>query len=229
MTTAVLRRRTDPLHGIFVAACRATWAGAPLALAASIVSALALLPVGVTVVAAVPVPWVVLTLPCLVAITGAYRVWADLAVNGTTSWRELARVDPILALITWCLWIVIALLVGSSDPGVVAACVVGAVGALVLPLTFAYGAVRDRHGIAAVRGGLVLAARRPDLAVTLAAMTVIAGFAVVVSAGSLVLCAPALVAVFSCLAVEAELHRFDDVAPLNGAATSPTHAVEDQP
>jgi hypothetical protein len=38
-------------------------------------------------------------------------------------------------------------------------------------------------------------------------MTVIAGFAIIITAGSLVLCGPGLVAVFACVAVTADLRR----------------------
>ena len=209
----MLHRRADPIHGTFLAACRATWAGAPLVVAVSVVWALSALPGAAAAVAAVPVPWVVLTLPWLLATTGAYRVWAGPAVGNEISWREVTRLAPVLALVTWCFGMAIEGLTGVGDAGVVAACVVGAVGALVVPLAFAYGAVRDRHGIAAVRGGLVLATLRPDLAVTLLAMIVIAGFVMLISAGSLILCVPALVAVFSCLAVAAELRRIDVAVP----------------
>lgn len=206
------RRRTESIHGTFAAACRATWAGAPVVVVVSVVWTLAAAPIAAAVVVGLPVPWVLLTLPLLLVSTGAYRVWADLAAGRTPGLRQLARTDPGLALLTWGFGLVVALLLGLGDPGVVAASVTGAVGALILPLAFAYGAVRGRPGVAAVHGGLVLAALRPDLAVTLAALTVIAAFAIVASAGSLVLCVPALVAIFSCVAVADELQRIGAVA-----------------
>jgi hypothetical protein len=199
--------RIEPVHASFLAACRATWADAPVVIAVSAVWALASLPVVIASIAALPIPWVLVSLPFMVVTTGVFRVWAAVAGGRSIEWRQLTRVDPGLAVVAWGLAVAIAYLLTLGDAGVVAACVLGAASTLVLPLAFAYGAVRDRRGRAALRGGLLLAMLHPDLALTLTAMTVLAGFAIVVSAGALVLCAPALIAVFACVAVIADLRR----------------------
>jgi len=200
-------RDAEPIHGTFLVATRATWAAAPMVVATSVVWALAAVPVVLAVVAGLPIPWVAVTLPFLLVTTGVFRVWAAVAAGSMTGWRRLTSIDPGLALIAWCLVLAMRAFLSQGDAGLVVSCGIGAFSALVLPLSFAYGAVRERRGAEALRGGLVLATLRPDLAVTLAAMIVLAGFVLVLSAGSLVLCVPALVAVFACAAVTAVLHR----------------------
>jgi hypothetical protein len=208
VTANAIPGRTEPVHRSFAAACRATWAGAPVVVGVSVVWVLAAVPVLVAGVAGLPVPLVALTLPFLVVTTGVVRVLAAVASERPVNWRQLASIDPVLALTAWGIAIAIERLLAMGDVDVVVACALGALGMLVMPLAFAYGATRDRRGIAAVRGGLVLAIVHPDLALTVAAMAVLAAFAVVVSAGALALCVPALVAVYACKGVAADLHRF---------------------
>lgn len=204
--------RTEPVHRSFAAACRATWAGAPVVVGASVVWALAAVPILVAAVVALPVPLVALALPLFVVTTGVLRVLAAVASGSPVRWRRLASIDPLLASLAWGIAILIERFLTMSDLGVALACGLGAMSVLVMPLAFAYGATRDRSGLAAVRGGLVLAIVHPDLALTLAAMAVLGGFAVVASAGALVLFVPALVAVYACEAVTADLHRLGVMA-----------------
>jgi hypothetical protein len=213
VSAGTLRRRKEPVHSTFIVACRATWDAAPVVVAISLVWGLTALPLIAGVVGAIPVPLILLTLPPLVVTTCAFQVWAAVANGGPIGRRQLTRLDPGLALIAWGIALTIEILLTSGDVGVVLACVVGALSALIMPLAFAYGAVRDRQGLAALRGGLVLAVIHPDLALTLAAMAVLVGFAIVISAGALVLCLPALVGVFACGAVAADLHRLGVMAP----------------
>jgi hypothetical protein len=186
----------------------------------SIAWALSALPVIMAWIGFLAVPWILVSLPFLVATTAMFNVAAAVADGTPVSRRALARIDPGLALLAWCLGLAIAFLLTQGDGGAVAASIIGAIGALTIPLALAYGAVRDRRGVAAMRGGLVLAILRPDLAITLSAMAVLAGFAVVVSAGALVLCAPALVVIFACTAVTRELERLGD----RGALSRPSDA-----
>ncbi len=216
MSVRSLSRRTEPIHRTFVAACQASWAAAPVVVVTSVVWTLAALPLVAAQIVALPMT------------TGVFRVWAAIANGDPIRWRQLTTIDPGLALVVWCLALAIRLLLTVGDVGVLAASTVGAVSVLVIPLAFAYGAVRDRNGRAAVRGGLVLATLRPDLAVTLGAMVVLAGFAIVVSAGALVLCVPALVAVFACRAVATDLQRLG-IAGVGGPSVSDSFVFEGQP
>jgi hypothetical protein len=97
-----------------------------------------------------------------------------------------------------------------------------------MPLAFAYGAVRGRPGGAALRGGLVLAILRPDLAITQSAMAVLAGFAVIASAGALILCMPALVIVFACMAVTRDLERLGSRDAPSGPSVAEPSSSEAQ-
>jgi hypothetical protein len=178
--------------------------------------ALATLPVVMAWIGALPVPWILVSLPFLVATTAMFGVSAAVADGTPFGWRVLAKIDPGLALMAWCLGLAIEFLLTLGDIGVVAASLIGAVGALTMPLALAYGAVRNRRGSAALRGGLVLAILRPDLAITLSAMAILAAFAVVVSAGALVLCVPALVIIFACMAVSRDLERLGVRGALGG-------------
>ena len=207
MSAGAPRRGAEPIHRTFVAACRATWAAAPILVAVSGCWALTTVPVVIAWIGALPVPWILVSLPFLVATTAMFGVSAAVADGSPVGRHVLSRTDPGLALVAWCLGLAIEFLLTVGDAGVVAASAIGAVGTLTMPLAFAYGAVRDRRGSAALRGGLVLAILRPDLAITLSAMAVLAGFAVIASAGALVLCMPALVMVFACMAVTRDLER----------------------
>jgi hypothetical protein len=203
----------EPTHRTFVAACRATWVEAPSVVAGSVVWALSALPVVAAMAAAFPVPSLLLSLPFLLVTTGVFRLWAAVAGGRPIMWRVITGLDPGLALIAWCLALAIEFLPAIGGLGLAAASALAAFGALTLPLAFAYGAVRNRRGLAAIHGGVLLAILRPDLALTLAALAVLACFAIVVSAGALVLCVPALVAIFGCVAVAADLRRLGAVAP----------------
>jgi hypothetical protein len=200
-------QRAQAVHETFMAACRASWTAAPMLVGTCVLWGLAVLPVAVAIAVALPVSALVLTLPLLLVTTGVFRMWAGVAGGRPVDWRLLTRIDPGLALITWLVCLAIVWLLALGDPGVITASALGAVCALSLPLAFAYGAVRKRRGAAAVRGGLLLATMRPDLAATLAAMVVLAGFAIILSAGAVVLFLPGIVGVFACAAVTAELRR----------------------
>ena len=213
-------RGAEPIHRTFAAACLATWTAAPIVVAVSAVWAVATTPVVMALIGVLPVSWILVSLPFLVTTTAVFSVAAAVADGMPVGWRVLAQIDPGLALVAWCLGIAIELLLASGDWGAIGASVIGAVSVLTIPLAFAYGAVRHRRGGAALRGGFVLAIIRPDLAITLSAMAVLAGFAVVVSAGALILCVPALVVVFACMAVARDLERLGS----RGARSGPSVA-----
>lgn len=73
------------------------------------------------------------------------------------------------------------------------------------PMVLAYGAVRGRRGLAAVRGGLLLLAHRPAWGLTLFGLTCLTGFFTAASGGTLVLLAPMFVMVTACRYVTAQL------------------------
>jgi hypothetical protein len=100
-----------------------------------------------------------------------------------------------------------AALIAIDGPVQVAGFALAATAILMGPLVLAYGAVRGRRGLAAIRGGALLAILRPDLALSIAGLAVVAAFLIVISAGALGLFLPALVAIFMCLAARAELQR----------------------
>jgi hypothetical protein len=213
-------RGVEPIHRTFAAACLATWTAAPLVVAVSAVWAVATLPVVMALIGVLPVSWILVSLPFLVATTGVFSVAAAVADGMPVGWRVLVRIDPGLALVAWGLGIAIELLLASGDWGAIGASVIGAVSVLTIPLALAYGAVRDRRGSAALRGGIVLAIIRPDLAITLSALAVLAGFAVVVSAGALVLCVPAIIVVFACMAVARDLERLGGSGAISGPSVA---------
>ena len=163
----------------------ALWHELPRCLAAGTLALTALAPLAVAVVAGAP-GWLVAitTLPLTLALTGLARFIAAVANADGVHMRTL-RLDPVLA---------IAMAGGASLAGLGlatggAARIAGAAGAAVLlivaPLALAYGAVRDRSGLSALRGGAILAAFRPSWALTLLALGCLGGFAVAASAGIL--------------------------------------------
>ena len=82
---------------------------------------------------------------------------------------------------------------------------------LVLPSAFAYGAVRERHGLRALRGGLILVAMRPGWALTLAALGCLGGFAVAASGGVLLPVVPPLLLTIAATQTAELLGRVDEL------------------
>ena len=128
-------------------------------------------------------------LPMLLALTGVASFAAQVARGDGPSLAALRRVDPVLALV-----LSVAGLALLAPWGVVPAAAVVIAG----PYALAYGAVRGRPGLAAVRGGVILAAYRPAWALTLTGLTVIAGFAAAASAGVLALVVAPLLLTIAC-------------------------------
>ncbi|MCO8271702.1 hypothetical protein M1L60_13985 [Actinoplanes sp. TRM 88003] len=160
-----------------------TWSGAtafwhelPRTLAAGALTLLSAAPLAAALLGGAP-GWLAAAtvLPLMLALTSVASFAAGVA-NGERG--ALRRPDPVLALLLSAAGL--ALL---APWGVLPAAAVVIVG----PYALAYGAVRGKRGLAAVRGGSILAAYRPSWAVTLTALTVLAGFAAVASAGVLAL------------------------------------------
>ncbi|MCY1138119.1 hypothetical protein OWR29_08935 [Actinoplanes sp. Pm04-4] len=165
-----------------------TWSGAtafwhelPRTLVAGALTLLSSAPLATALLSGAP-RWLaaVTVLPLMLALTSVAAFAAGVA-DGQRG--RLGRPDPVLAL-----------LLSVAGPalltpwGVLPAAAVVIVG----PFALAYGAVRGRRGLTAVRGGAILAAYRPSWALTLTGLTVLTGFAAVASAGVLALVAAPL-------------------------------------
>jgi hypothetical protein len=153
-----------------------SFVGGALVLAAAV-------PFGAATVTGAP-GWLIATttMPVALALTGLAQVTAA-AVRGERA--RILRLDPALAVFIAGASSLAGLGLTAGGP----AAVLGAAGAaallLIVPLALAYGAVRGRSGLAAVRGGVILAAFRPSWALTLLALSVIGGFAIAASVGVL--------------------------------------------
>lgn len=187
------------------------WHELPRTLVAGLLVALAAGPLALAAGAGAP-PWMVaLTLvPVALALTGLARFAAAVARGDTAPLALLRRVDPVLAAVT-AAGVALSAAVSTVD-GLAAVGAVGAAAlAFVLPSAFAYGAVRDRRGLRALRGGLILAAMRPGWALTLAALGCLGGFAVAASGGVLLPVVPPLFLTIAAAQASALLDHVDDM------------------
>ncbi|WP_062352307.1 hypothetical protein [Herbidospora yilanensis] len=114
------------------------------------------------------------TLPPSLALTSVARFCALVARGEAPRLAELRRCDPVLALfVAGC-----AVLTGVTV-------VAGALAMVVLPYALAYGALRGKPGLAALRGGAILVAFKPLWALTIVALHWLGGFAAAASTGVL--------------------------------------------
>lgn len=194
----------------------AIWRVLPRALAAGFGASVACAPLAAALLAAAP-GWILAlaTLPPMLAATGlsgfATRALRDEALP-VASWL---RTDPVLALVLAAAAALAALLLTSPGSAQLAGAVVAALLLLVGLPALAYGAVRGRSGLSALRGGAILAIVRPGWTLTLASLAVLAAFAAVASAGVLALVAgPMLLGV----AVSATAAQLDEIDHLQGVA-----------
>ncbi|WP_433204773.1 hypothetical protein ACQP00_36560 [Dactylosporangium sp. CS-047395] len=185
-----------------------TWSGAtafwhelPRNLTAGLVLGLSAVPLGAALLAGAP-GWVAAAavLPVTLALTGLAALTAD-----DRGLAALRRVDPVLALL-----LSVAGLALLAPWGVVPAAAVLLVG----PYALAYGAVRGRRGLAALRGGVILAAYRPAWALTLTALTVLGAFAAAASAGVL---APVVAPLLLTIAARQTTALLAEIDTLQGA------------
>ncbi|MEO3928440.1 hypothetical protein ABGB07_31900 [Micromonosporaceae bacterium B7E4] len=174
-----------PLPWLVKRGLLALWRELPVALVAGALTLAAAIPLAVAAGTAAP-GWLLAgtTVPAALGLTGLAHFAAGVADGDATRMRGL-RLDPVLALVLAGGGTLAGL--GLSVGGVAA--LAGAAGAAVLlvvaPLALAYGGVRGRTGLAALRGGTILAAVRPSWALTLLALGVLGGFAAVASLGIL--------------------------------------------
>lgn len=159
----------------------ASWHELPRTLMAGAVTLVAAAPLAAALWSGAP-RWLAAAalLPIMLALTSVASFSAAVARGDVPSLR---RADPVLALL-----LSVAGLALLAPWGVVVAAAILIVG----PFALAYGAVRGKRGLTAVRGGIILAAYRPSWALTLTGLTVVAAFAAVGSGGVLALVAAPL-------------------------------------
>jgi hypothetical protein len=187
-----------------------TWSGAtafwhelPRTLTAGLVTVLAAAPLAAALLTGAPRALAfAAVLPVALALTGLAAFTAPIARGDGTTLAALSRVDPVLALL-----LSVAGLALLAPWGVVPAAAVLIVG----PYALAYGAVRGRRGLAALRGGVILAAYRPAWAFTLTALTVLGAFAATASAGVLALVVAPLLLTIAARQTTALLTEIDAV------------------
>jgi hypothetical protein len=162
------------------------WHELPRCIVAGAFGLAAAVPLVVAIVVAAP-GWILAatTVPPALALTGLARFAAAVARGDGPRLAMLREIDPALAL-PLAGGVSLAGL-GLASGGLAAPA--GAVGVaallLVFPYALAYGALRGRRGLRALRGGAILVAFRPSWAFTLVAMGCLGGFAVAASAGVL--------------------------------------------
>ncbi|MER7276504.1 hypothetical protein ABT369_18875 [Dactylosporangium sp. NPDC000244] len=175
----------------------AFWHELPRNLGAGLLLGLSAVPLGAALLTGAP-GWVAAaaTLPVTLALTGL----AALTAGEDPRLAALLRVDPVLAAL-----LSVAGLALLAPWGVVPAAAVLIVG----PYALAYGAVRGKRGLAALRGGVILAAYRPAWALTLTGLTVLGAFAAAASAGVLALVAAPLLLTIAARQTAALLGEID--------------------
>lgn len=140
-------------------------------------------------------------IPAAAGLSGLVQAVVPAAQGERVRVRAFARIDPVwvaLAVVVSSL-VLLPLAVGPTPVAIGAAGVAGAAGLLLMPLAAAYGAVRGRRGLAALRGAAVIAAVRPSVALCVAAVGVLCAFGVAATAGVLVLVLPAIHAAYAAL------------------------------
>lgn len=196
--TAVIdpTRHAATLPWLLRSAAVASWFDLPRVMA---VCALWLASLAPVVVAALTGVWWLVgisTLPAALVLTGLSRVAASIVRGERSRVRDVFRGDAVLALTLSGLLTVPLGLVASTDLQVVGY-LAAAVTLVLAPYALAYGAMRDKRGIMAWRGALILVAFRPSWALTLLSVAMLGAFAIAATAGTLGLLVPMIVSVFA--------------------------------
>ncbi|GAA3216834.1 hypothetical protein ACFO1B_15640 [Dactylosporangium siamense] len=213
MTTA-LAPSTVP--GLATRAAVLCWHELPRSLAAGGAWLAATVPLLLAALAGAP-GWILAlaAVPPALVLTGLAAFAATVARGDGPRLALLRRVDPVLALLLAGGAGLAALGLTAGGPAALAGGAGGAVLLLVAPYALAYGALRDRRGLAALRGGAILVAFRPAWAFALVVLAGAGGLLAVASAGILaVVVLPLLLAVAS--AMTAAL--LDEIDALQGRA-----------
>lgn len=194
----------------------AVWHDLPRAILAGLLGTVSLVPFVLALTAAAP-GWIVgatVLLPALAA-TMIAGIAARAVRHHGIPLRAFVSTDPVLALMIGAVAILAGMLLISPGSAQLAGAALAALLLFVGCPALAYGAVRGRRGLAALRGGILLALMRPGWALTLTAFAVLAGFAVAASAGVLaVVAAPFLLGVAASLVS----YQLDEVDALQGVA-----------
>lgn len=183
-----------------------TWLELPRLLGAGVVLLASAVPLAVALLWAAP--WwlaAAAALPPVLLLTGLSRIAADVADGRRARMRRLADVDPVLAVLLLAPVAGGERLVAAGGGALAAGCLLIAAAGLLAAPSLAYGAVRGRRGVAAMRGGAILAVWRPGAALSLLSLGCLGAFAVVASAGVLALAVPALLATAGAVLVSAQL------------------------
>ncbi|GIH21778.1 hypothetical protein Aph01nite_00880 [Acrocarpospora phusangensis] len=162
------------------------WHELPRSLVAGLAGLAAAVPLAAAMISGAP-DWMIAaaTVPPALALTGLARFAAAAARGEGPRLAMLREFDPVLAVLLAAGVSLAWLGLASGGAAALAATLGGAGLLLVFPYALAYGALRGRQGLAALRGGLILVAFRPSWAVTLVALGWLGGFAVAASAGVL--------------------------------------------
>lgn len=173
----------------------AGWRELPRLLAIGALWTASLIPVVVAITGGAPVWLCALScFPVALLTTGVARSGAAASSGAALRVRDVFRVDPVLAGLLVTAGGLSAAALAAGGALLVAGAIATALVLLLAPLALAYGAVRDRTGLAAIRGGAVLALARPGWALTLLALGVLSAFAAAASLGVLLLAVPGLFA-----------------------------------
>lgn len=200
------------------------WHELPRALFAGTVVLLAAVPFAVAVLTAAPAPIVAAALVPPALMLTALGHFAAAVVRGGRP--ALHGTDPVLGLLFASTAAAAGLGLASGGAAAVAGTVALAALLLAFPYALAYGALRGRRGVAALRGGLILVAYRPVWALTLLALGVLAAFAAVASGGVLApLVAPWLLTV----AATQVTALLDEIDGRQGSRPAPAGATEAWP
>lgn len=158
------------------------------------------------------VPWYLVALgalPSCLYATGMARFAVIVSRGERARVRDAFRLDLTLGLsIGGAVFVASALLSGGRTL-VVAGVVLTALLLLVVPFVLAYGAVRERTGLSAWRGGVVLVSYRPGTALTVLSLNCVGAFIVVASLGALGVFIPSYLFVFACAIVTGQLDDID--------------------
>jgi hypothetical protein len=198
----------------FVWACKATWRELPAIVAVSLAWVLAAVPLMVAAAIDVePALTALAGLPLALATTATVGALAHASEGGSVRLDLRASSDPTLGLLLWAWAAAVTWFVGQGSIGLVVASILGASGGLVLPLALCYGAVRDRRGLAALRGGAIIAVLRPGAALTISCGLCLAAFVCIATIGALVVVAPGLVGMAACRMVRRMVVPASAIAP----------------
>jgi hypothetical protein len=212
MMTTTVHSGSAPLPWLVLRGWLAFWHELPRSLAAGALTVGSAAPFAVAALFGAPV-WLLAatTLPPALALTGLAGF-----VGGISRFeRASLRLDPVLALVLAAGSAVAGFGLAAGGPVAWLGAAVGAALLLVGPLGLAYGTLRGRYGLSALRGGLILAVYRPLWSVTVLALGCLGFFAAAASAGVL---AVAVVPLYLSVAVSVVRQLLDEIDAVQGRA-----------